>query len=181
MDKASRREVEEKVSELAARVLEGGPEGLALDRVEFVTEGGTRFLRVFIDHPGGVTLDHCTVVAQELGRVLDEVDPIPESYNLEVSSPGVERSLRRPEDFRRYEGRLATLHFYRAIGGRKSVTGRLAGVGAEGGVVIDLGREGKAEYAPKDISRAHLAVDWSRQGGACDQTGSKDSGSGGSR
>ncbi len=171
MSGADRQAIEAEVGRLTAEILAGRPDGPTLDRVEFRREQGTWLLRVVIDHPGGVTLDHCTWVAEELGQVLDRVDPIPCSYRLEVSSPGLERPLERDADFVRHVGKKATLHFYRAIEGGKSVTGRLAGLDDEGAIVMDLEDRRRVKFDRRDVCRAHLAIDWS--GG-----GSKDAGSG---
>src|SRR5690606_35558507 len=82
-------------AEIAAELAEevARPLGLEIVDVEFRRESGGRVLRVFIDKPGGVTLDDCEALSEELSRRLDEVDPIEESYSLEVSSPGIERPL----------------------------------------------------------------------------------------
>ncbi len=88
--------------QIAAELAEelAGPLGLEIVDVEFRREAGGRVLRVFIDKPGGVTLDDCQALSQELSRKLDEVDPIEESYSLEVSSPGIERPLTKPTRLR---------------------------------------------------------------------------------
>jgi len=157
----ARGRVVEHVERLARDVLAKRDDGLALDRVEFERSGGEWFLRVFLDHPDGVTLVQCEEVARELGDLLDREDPIAHSYNLEVSSPGVERPLKREADFEKFRGRMVTLHFYRKIGGRKSITGRLEGLTADGEIRLEVPSEGEVRVARSDVSRAHLAVDWS--------------------
>ena len=90
--------------------------------------GGAMVLRVFVDKsPGGVTLDDCTAVAQLLGPSLDENDFIGEHYNLEVSSPGIDRPVRKPADFRRFVGESVRLIAYSPIQGRKKFAGVLIG------------------------------------------------------
>lgn len=146
-------------------VLVGRDDGLSLDRLEFRREGREWFLRVFLDHPDRVTVEHCSEVARELGQALDQADPIDHPYNLEVSSPGVERPLVRDRDFERFSGRQVTLHFYRAVDGQKTVTGRLLGLTTDGDAVrIDIPRAGEASFPRSLVSRAHLAVDWSGLG-----------------
>ncbi len=76
---------------------------MGLDLLDLVFSGGV--LRLTIDRPGGVTLDDCVAVTKRIGVMLDAVDPIPESYRLEVSSPGLDRILRRPEEFGHFSGR----------------------------------------------------------------------------
>ena len=78
--------------------------GCELWDVEYVTEAGTRYLRVYIDKPEGVGIDDCEAVSRELDVLLDEADPIPDSYVFEVSSAGAERELKRPSDFVRFMG-----------------------------------------------------------------------------
>ena len=159
-----RQEIEEFVASLAGEFLAGRADGLGLDRVEFARGGGRAALRVFLDHPTGVTLDHCQEVAQALGEALDRTDSIAEPYSLEVSSPGVERPLLKEADFERFKGRLATLHLYRAIGGNKSLTGHLGGLSAEAEILLDVGPGGLVRIPWREVSKAHLTVDWSAVG-----------------
>lgn len=103
-------------------------EGYELIHVEFQPEAGGRILRLYIDKPGGVTLDDCVNTSRQVNDILDvaleELGP----YNLEVSSPGPERPLGRQEDFERYKGRLARLKTRRPIEGQKNFTGCLIGM-----------------------------------------------------
>lgn len=93
--------------------------------VEFVKEGNDRYLRVFIDKEGGVSLDDCQLVSQFLSKELDKTDPIEENYFLEVSSPGVERVLRKDEDFEKYKGKKVYVKLYQTVNGQKIFTGKL--------------------------------------------------------
>jgi len=174
----SRREIEAGVETLAAGLLSRRSDGLTLDRVEFEREGREWFLRVFLDHPAGVTLDHCRDVARELGEALDRVDPISHTYNLEVSSPGLERPLLRDSDYDRFRGRLATLRLYRTIGGRKAFTGRLGGLTPSGEVLIEAAPGEEVKIPRAEIAKAHLAIDWSKVGGATDVDSAGGDGSG---
>ncbi len=79
-------------------------EGMELVNVEFTTGPGGNILRLTIDKPGGVTLDDCVDISRTVSDILDVHDPIPASYNLEVSSPGINRPLVRPADFERFSG-----------------------------------------------------------------------------
>ena len=99
--------------------------GLELWDVRFQKEGQNHYLRVMIDKPGGVTLDDCVAMSRALDERLDELDPIEQSYNLQVSSPGVERELRRDEHFVRYVGSKVFLRTHKAIDGAKSFKGEL--------------------------------------------------------
>ncbi|MDO6460814.1 ribosome maturation factor RimP [Granulosicoccaceae sp. 1_MG-2023] len=93
-------------------------------------EGGTT-LRVYIDKEGGVLLDDCATVSQQLSAVLDVEEPIQTQYSLEVSSPGVDRPLFRPADFARFEGQEIRLRSYQAIMGRRNFRGPIKAVEEE--------------------------------------------------
>ena len=113
-------------------------EGFELVHSEFQREAAGRILRLYIDKPGGVTLDDCVHVSRQVGDLLDavledEIGP----YNLEVSSPGSERPLSREIDFQRFAGHAVRLRVRQPIGGQKNFTGRLAGI-TDGKVTLDL-------------------------------------------
>ena len=93
--------------------------------VEYVKEGGTWYLRAYIDKPGGITVDDCEVVNRELGDLLDRDDFIEGSYVLEVSSPGLDRPLRKEKDFVRNLGKEVEIRTYRMIDGGKDFHGLL--------------------------------------------------------
>ena len=87
--------------------------GCSLWDVEYVREGGEWFLRLYLDKEGGVDIDDCEAVSRAVDPVLDEKDPIPESYRFEVCSAGLERQLKRPSDFERYLGEPVLVKLYR--------------------------------------------------------------------
>src|SRR5690606_40192933 len=91
---------------------------LELVDVEYVKEPSGWVLRVFIDKPGGVDLEDCRQVSEALDLKLDEEDPIPGSYCLEVSSPGLERPVKKPSDYQRFAGRKAQIRTYSALHAR---------------------------------------------------------------
>ena len=109
--------------ELAAPVLE--ELGLELWDVRFEKEGGGWFLRYFIDKPGGVTIDDCERFSRAVDPLLDEADPISQSYCLEVSSPGVERELTRDSHFEACKGEKIKLRLIRALEGKPDFSGVL--------------------------------------------------------
>lgn len=169
--------IEDLVATLVRDILAQRTDGLELDRVEFEREVGQRYLRVFLDHPGGVTIEHCEAVSRELSDALDRADPIEEAYSLEVSSPGLERPLRNEGDYERFRGRPVSLHLYQAVNGRKVVTGRLEGLDGEGRVVLAgvaeaavrgraaAGGVGETLRIPRAaVAKAHLALDWTEAG-----------------
>lgn len=113
----------DKISEIAAPVCESC--GCELWDVEFVREGGTRYLRVYIDKTDGISLDDCEAVSRALDPILDEVDLIAESYVFEVSSAGAERELKRPSDFERFMGENVEVKLYTPVNGSKTHIGEL--------------------------------------------------------
>lgn len=99
--------------------------GLELVDVEFVKEGKNWFLRVYIDSPGGIDIEECGTVSEQLSEKLDELDPIEQPYFLEVSSPGVERPLKKPEDVKNAIGKNVNIKLYEPINGEKVYEGLL--------------------------------------------------------
>ena len=115
--------ITEKVEALAKPVVE--EEGCELWSVEYVREAGTWYLRVLIDKDGGVGIDDCERISRRLDPILDEADPIPDSYVFEVGSAGAERELKRPSDFERYIGSEVEVKLYQPYQGKKSYVGSL--------------------------------------------------------
>ena len=111
--------------------------GCQLWDVEYVREGGEWFLRLYIDKEGGVDIDDCENVSRAVDPVLDEKDPIPESYRFEVCSAGLERQLKRPSDFERFMGEPILLKTYQPKNGTKEFPGVLAGYD-NGAVTVDM-------------------------------------------
>ncbi len=147
------KEVEKTVWNLALPVVER--RNLELWDVEYITEGGQRYLRLYLDRPGGVDLDLCEAVSREMDPILDEADPIPDSYIFEVCSAGCERTLKRPSDFERFLGSLVEVHLYRAVDGAKQWVGKL--LAYEGGdVTIDSG--GEKTFAASQIAKVRLRI-----------------------
>jgi ribosome maturation factor RimP len=109
-------------------------EGLKLVDLEYKRESAGWVLRVFIDRDGGVTLGDCETVSKQIGIMLDVEDFIRNRYTLEVSSPGLDRRLRKPEDFQRFAGHLVRIRLGAGHSGRKKFRGRLSGV--EGDVIV---------------------------------------------
>lgn len=118
----------EAVEEFVSSVVEGIIAGtnLELVDVDYVRERDW-YLRVYLDKPGGVDLDDCQMVSEKLSAVLDEKDPIAENYLLEVSSPGLDRVLKKDKDFIRYNGRDVDIQLFKPINGSKQYTGVLQG------------------------------------------------------
>ncbi|MBR2916721.1 MAG: ribosome maturation factor RimP [Clostridia bacterium] len=93
--------------------------------VEYVKEGNSWFLRVYVDREGGITIDECETISRELSSVLDKNDPISNNYFLEVSSPGIERKLRQEKHFEMYKGETVDIGLYKAHNGSKNICGEL--------------------------------------------------------
>ena len=117
-----------------------GELGFSLYDVEYVKEGGEYFLRVYIDKPGGVTIDDCVETSRRMNEVLDREDYIADAYTFEVSSPGVERRLRKEEHFLAVMGEQIELKLYAPKDGKKQVCGILKSYDGDA-VVIDSGDE----------------------------------------
>ena len=150
------RSIDEKVREITTRVVEEN--GLELVHAEAVGTIANLTVRVFIDKPGGVTHEDCTKVSRGLEAILDEDDFIPTAYLLEVSSPGLERSLYSLKDFEKFAGNLAKVKTKTAIDGQKNFRGRIAGVeGAE--IVFDDKTKGTVRFPYEEVAKANLEID----------------------
>ena len=114
--------------------------GCSLWDVEYVREGGEWFLRLYIDKEGGVDIDDCEKVSRAVDPILDEKDPIPDSYHFEVCSAGLERALKRPRDFEQFMGSPVLVKLYTPKGGRKEFPGTLTGY-EDGRVTLTMGNE----------------------------------------
>ena len=119
-----RKDIEERVWQLAEPIAQA--QGLLIYDIEFVKEGPDWYLRVYIDREEGtISIDDCEAVSRPLSDALDTADPIDEAYYLEVSSPGMERKLKRPRDFERFMGANVVVKLFRAIDGKKKLRGVL--------------------------------------------------------
>ena len=161
-------DVVEQVRGIAARV--AGSYGLEIFDVQFRREGQGMVLRVLIDRPGpaataeeSVSVDDCAHVSRDLSAILDVDDVVPTAYTLEVSSPGLDRPLKRPDDYRRFTGRRAKLVMRDAVDGQKYFKGVLAGVEDRGaGMIVNIDAEdGRRHAIPIEvITRANLEVEF---------------------
>lgn len=115
--------VTEVVEELATPIFQ--ELGLELVDIEYVKEGKSWFLRIYIDKDNGVDIEDCGLVSERLSEKLDEIDPIPHNYFLEVSSPGAERPLKKEKDFEKAIGKNVFIKTYEPINGEKSFEGTL--------------------------------------------------------
>lgn len=136
--------------------------GLELYNVEFMKEAKDWFLRVYIDKEEGseeeyVSTDDCEKVSRFLSGKLDESDPIEQNYYLEVSSPGMDRTLIKEKDFVRYAGKQVDVNLYQAIDGKKAFTVELVGIRNENLVIIDENKK-EIEIPMSKVAKTKLAV-----------------------
>jgi ribosome maturation factor RimP len=153
-----KRAIVENVTAIAERV--GRSEGIEIVDVELLGGGGARLLRIFIDRPGGVSLEHCELISRQMGTILDVEDTISGgSYTLEVSSPGLERKLSKPADFERFLGQPVKLLLSEPVGNQRRWEGKLAGF--EAGVITlepAPGREVRVDLSL--VEKANLKFEW---------------------
>ena len=135
-------------------------EACALWDIELAGGHGSRTLRVFIDKEGGVTVEDCAKVSRQASLILDAEDVIEERYTLEVSSPGLTRSLKKPHDFRRALGKLALLRLRRPLGGGSKILVTIEEANADS-VIVTVKKTGLREtIAYADIARANLEIEF---------------------
>lgn len=143
------------VSKLARPVIESL--GCELWDVEYLKEAGGWVLRVYIDKEGGVNIADCEAVSRRLDALLDEADPIPDSYVFEVSSAGAERELKRPSDFAKFIGSTVEVRLYKPFEGRKSHVGKLESYD-KGAVVIRGAGDQIMQFESTDIAQVRLRI-----------------------
>ena len=126
--------------------------------VEFVKEGGVWFLRIFADkEEGGITLNECEVISRALSDALDREAPIEKNYYLEVSSPGLDRPLKKEKDFIRYAGYDVEIKLYKPLNGTKQLEGELIGLTEDKKIKVVIDNN-EVEFDKKDIALIKLAV-----------------------
>lgn len=125
--------------------------------VEYVKEGTNWYLRVFIDKEGGVTIDDCELVSRSLEVKLDEEDPIENAYILEVSSPGLDRPLKKDADFERFKGEIVDIKLYKPINKKKEYRGELVGLKDNIVTIIDEDNN-TLSFSRNDIAIIRLAI-----------------------
>lgn len=118
--------------------------------VEYKKEGNNWYLRVYIDKDGGITLDDCQIISEYLSEKLDEVDPIENSYILEVSSPGIDRPLKTKKDYDKFKGNSVEVSLYQSIDKKKKYEGELVGLIDSKVVISDKGIQ--REFDIKNVS-----------------------------
>ena len=145
--------VETLVEELVQAMIAGT--ALELVDVEYVKEREW-YLRVFLNKEGGIELEDCQWISEQLGSKLDELDPIKESYYLEVSSPGLDRPLKKERDFARHLGERVEVHLFAPINGEKMLVGELLRL--ENDVIFLRGAEGELSIPREKTAKVSLEI-----------------------
>ena len=154
---AKRETYEQKTEEILLPIVEKN--GFELVDVEYVKEGGSWYLRAYIDKPGGINVDDCEIVSRELSDILDEKDFIDEAYILEVSSPGLGRPLKKEKDFKRSLGQEVEVRTYRMMDRKKEFTGILKDHDKDT-VTIEMEDGSLKTFEKGDIALIRLAFDF---------------------
>jgi ribosome maturation factor RimP len=153
---ATKLKVTELVESFAKTIVEAN--GCSLWDVEYVREGSERFLRLYIEKEGGVDITDCENISRAVDPVLDEKDPIAESYHFEVCSAGLERALKRPGDFERFMGSPVMVKLYRPHNGMKEIPGVLRGY-EDGRVTVEAGKE-NITFEKSQVALVRLRVEF---------------------
>lgn len=144
-----------KESDRLTRLIEPIIEGLGYELVDIEFDARSRILRVYIDQESGIQLDDCSRVSYQVSGMLDVEDPIPGKYQLEVSSPGLDRPLVKPRDFERFRGAMARVQLRTPLENRRRLTGELAGTDGDC-VLIDEQQQGRLKIPFDVIEKARL-------------------------
>ncbi len=144
------------VTEFAKPIIEQF--GCSLWDVEYVREGAERYLRIYIDKEGGIDIDDCEKIHRAIDPVLDEKDPISESYHFEVCSAGIERTLKRPGDFETFMGSPILVKLYRPRNGLKEIPCVLRGY-EDGKVTVEAGKE-TITFEKSEVALVRLRVEF---------------------
>ena len=148
--------VTEIVAQFAKPIVEA--HGCELWDVEYVREGDQRFLRLYLDKEGGVDITDCEAISRAVDPILDEKDPIAESYHFEVCSAGLERALKRPSDFERFMGSTITVKLYRPYNGMKEIPAVLKGY-EDGKITVEAGKE-TITFEKSQVALVRLRVEF---------------------
>lgn len=158
MPGTARETMIERITEIARRA--AAREGIEVWDVELSGSGRARVLRIYIDRPEGVTHADCELISTQVGTVLDVENVMPgERYHLEVSSPGVERKLLRPEHFERYKGSKALITLREPIDNRRRWEGILGGLDS-GCVILETAAGQTIRARMDEIEKANLKFEW---------------------
>ena len=150
-----RKSIEATIEEIVQPIVDA--KNFEIVDIEYVKEAGEYYLRVYLDKEGGISLSDCEVVSRELSEILDKKDPIKDNYFLEVSSPGLDRPLKKEKDFIRYKGRDVEIKLYKPINGAKMHEGELVGLTEDNNIKVIIDNE-EVEFNKKDVALIRLAI-----------------------
>ena len=148
--------VTEQVAQFAEPIVNA--HGCQLWDIEYVREGSERFLRLYIDKETGVDITDCEAISRAVDPVLDEKDPIAESYHFEVCSAGLERALKRPSDFQQFMDSPVLVKLYRPRNGLKEIPGILRGY-EDGRVTVEAGKQ-TLQFEKSQVALVRLRVEF---------------------
>ena len=151
-----REEYEQKAEAMLQPIVDAN--GFELVDVEYVKEAGTWYLRGYIDKTGGITVNDCETVSRAFSDRLDEEDFIEDSYIMEISSPGLDRPLKKEKDFARSIGKLVEIRTYRPVEKQKEFCGTLTAYDNNSVIIDEGGRE--RSFDRKEIALIRLAVEF---------------------
>ena len=156
-EKRMRQEVVSKIEEIAQRV--AASDGIEVVEVELKGSGGNQLLRISIDKPQGVSHADCEIISHDVGTILDVEDIVPGHYTLEVSSPGVERKLLKPNDYIRFQGKKAKIFLRQPVENQRHWEGKLAGF-EDSTVSLEVGADRVLRFPLSQVERANLKFEW---------------------
>jgi Uncharacterized protein conserved in bacteria len=151
----SKKRIDELVTEMALPIVD--KHGYELVDVEFVKEGSSWYLRIYIDKPEGIGLDDCQAVSEDISAELDRVDPIEQAYFLEVSSPGLDRPLKKEREFIKYKGEEVEVKTYKAVDGTKVFEGELVGL-IDNNIVINDKNGNRLEFEKDKVASVKRVI-----------------------
>ncbi len=153
---SKREDYEKKTEELILPLIDG--KEFELVDIEYVKEGGNYYLRVYLDKEGGITIDDLEMVSRALSDKLDEKDFIDDAYVLELSSPGLDRPLKKDKDFERNKGKMVELKLYKALDGVKEFEGELKGYDEEN--ILVMVDEEEKKFNRQDVALVRLKIEF---------------------
>lgn len=151
---ASKKDIESVTEKLLEPILKAN--NFECVDIEFIQEAGNWFLRVYLDKEEGITVNDCELVSRALEKELDKKDPIKDPYILEVSSPGLDRPLKKDKDFERHIGDQVEIKLYKTVGKSKDFSGTLLAFDEES-ITVDI-EETEVNFLRKDIAIIRLAI-----------------------
>ena len=150
-----RKSIEATIEEIVQPIVDA--KNFEIIDIEYVKEAGEYYLRVYLDKEGGISLSDCELVSRELSEILDVKDPIKDNYFLEVSSPGLDRPLKKDKDFERYKGRDVEIKLYKPMNGSKQFEGELVGLTEDNNIKVIIDDK-EVEFTKKEVALIRLLV-----------------------